>query len=168
MARPTPPLGQRIRGLAAFGLAVGLIRYALEFVAPAQAWWFGVYWLMPVAILVVGVRGSWGNIRWPALFGTMFVVALIVWGVTNTVAYTTGQFEHWNHGRFYNGGPDDTLSYYSGPSYIKTNDNGSQYFSPSYARTNNTSSYYWGPDDNGSYYWGPDDTVYRGHDDNGS
>ena len=106
MLPPTPPLGQRIRGLVTFGLAIGLIRYVLEFVAPERAMWFGVYYLMPVAILVVGVRGSWGNVRWLTLFGTMVVVALIVWGIPNTVAYTTGQFLEWNHGRFYNGGLD--------------------------------------------------------------
>lgn len=106
MLPPTPPLGQRIRGLVVFGLAVGLIRYVLEFVAPEQAWWFGVYYLMPIAFLVVGVRGTWGPIRWLPLLGTMFVVALIVWGIPNCLAYTTGQFLEWSHGRFYNAGPD--------------------------------------------------------------
>ena len=106
-AMTTPPLTQRIRALAVFGLAVGLIRYALEFVAPDAAMWFGLYYAMPVALLVVGVRRSWGDIRWLTLLGTMFVLCPIVWGISNSLAYTTGQFLGWQHGRFYYGGPDD-------------------------------------------------------------
>jgi hypothetical protein len=96
----TPALGSRIRGLALLGLAVGLIRYALEFAASDAAMWFGVYYVMPVAILVVGLRRTWGDIRWPTLLGTMLVLCLIVWGIPNTLAYTTAQFEGWQHGRF--------------------------------------------------------------------
>ncbi|MEO6596402.1 MAG: hypothetical protein ABIP94_16755 [Planctomycetota bacterium] len=104
----TPPLGQRIRGLVLLGLAIGLIRYGLEFVASKHAMWFGVYYVMPIALLVIGLRRTWGDIRWPVLLGTMFVMCLVVWGIPNTLAYTTGQFQGWNHGRFYSGGGDDT------------------------------------------------------------
>jgi hypothetical protein len=103
----TPPLRTRIRGLVLLGLAVGLIRYVLEFAASDAAMWFGVYYVMPVAILVIGVRRSWGDIRWPALLGTMCVVCVIVWGIPNTLAYTTAQFLGWQHGRFYHGPPGD-------------------------------------------------------------
>lgn len=103
----TPPLAVRIRGLALVGLAVGLLRYGLEFLAPDAAMWFGVYYVMPVAILVVGLRRSWGDVRWPALLGSMAVLCLVVWGIPNTLAYTTGQFLGWQHGRFHYGGPDD-------------------------------------------------------------
>ncbi len=96
----TPPLGSRIRGLVLLGLAVGLIRYGLEFAASDVAMWFGVYYVMPVAILVVGLRRTWGDIRWLALLGTMFVTCLVVWGVPNALAYTTAQFQGWQHGRF--------------------------------------------------------------------
>lgn len=96
----TPPLGSRIRGLVLIGLVVGLIRYALEFGARDAAMWFGVYYVMPIAILVIGLRRSWGDIRWPTLLGTMLVTCLVVWGVPNALAYTTGQFQGWQHGRF--------------------------------------------------------------------
>jgi hypothetical protein len=96
----TPPLASRIRVLVLIGLAVGLSRYALEFAASYAAMWFGVYYVMPVAILVIGVRRSWGDIRWPALLGTILVMCLIVWGIPNALAYTTGQFLGWQHGRF--------------------------------------------------------------------
>lgn len=99
----TPPLGQRIRSLVVLGLAVGLLRYALEFTASDHAMWFGVYYVMPIALLVVGVRGSWGDITWPQLLGSMAVMCLLVWGIPNTLAYTTGQFLGWQHGRFYAG-----------------------------------------------------------------
>jgi hypothetical protein len=103
----TPPLAQRIRGLVLLGLGIGLCRYGLEFVAPDRAMWFGVYYLMPIALLVVGVRGSWGDITWPRMLGSLAVMCLLVWGIPNTLAYTTGQFLGWQHGRFYNGGVED-------------------------------------------------------------
>ncbi|MCA8976641.1 MAG: hypothetical protein KDC98_18110 [Planctomycetes bacterium] len=102
-----PSLGARLRPLALLGLAIGLIRYGLEFMAPGVAMFFGVYYVMPIAFLVIGIRRQWGPIRWPAVLGTMALLCLIVWGITNTLAYTTGQFLEWNHGRFYNGGPSD-------------------------------------------------------------
>lgn len=102
-----PSLPQRLRPLVALGLAVGLVRYALEFAAPDVAMLFGVYYVMPVAFVVIGFRGTWGNIRWPALLGTMALLCLVVWGITNTLAYTTAQFLGWQHGRFHYGGPDD-------------------------------------------------------------
>jgi hypothetical protein len=104
---PTPPLGRRLLPLVLLGLGVGLLRYALEFAAPDQSMYFGVYFVMPVALLVVGIRGTWGAIRWPALLGTMVLMCLIVWGIPNTLSYTTAQFQGWNHGRFYHEGPGD-------------------------------------------------------------
>lgn len=86
--------------LAALGLAVGAVRYALEFVAPQHSMWFGVYYVMAAAYVVVGITDAWGPIRWPAMAGTMICLAFTVWGVWNTVAYTTGQFLGWEHGRF--------------------------------------------------------------------
>jgi len=104
LVHPVPSLGQRVFPVAAVGLAVGLARYACEFVAPEYAMWFGVYYVMPVVILIVGVRRAWGPIGWRAMAGTMLCVALIAWGIPNTIAYTTGQFLEWNHGRFFYGG----------------------------------------------------------------
>jgi len=104
----TPPLLHRVRLLAAIGLPVALLRYACEFFAPDVSMYFGVYFLMPVLFLVIGMQGAWGAIRWPALLGTMALTCLIVWGIPNTLAYTTGQFLEWNHGRFhFNGWEDD-------------------------------------------------------------
>ncbi|MBL8730617.1 MAG: hypothetical protein JNM25_19525 [Planctomycetes bacterium] len=104
---PTPPLAQRIRGLVLLGLTIGLIRYALEFTQSQHTMSFGVYYVMPIAFLVVGLRGLWGDITWPKLLGSMAVMCLIVWGIPNTLAYTTGQFLGWQHGRFYHGGTED-------------------------------------------------------------
>ncbi|MCA8948507.1 MAG: hypothetical protein KDE27_03345 [Planctomycetes bacterium] len=105
--RPTPSLGARLWPLAILGLAIGAVRYALEFSRAEATMYFGVYYAMPLAFLVIGVGGLWGRIRWPALLGTVALLCLIVWGIPNTVAYTTGQFLEWHHGRFYYGGPDD-------------------------------------------------------------
>lgn len=69
--------------------------------------WFGVYYVIGATIVLIGLTGKWGAIRWPALLGTMALMCLIVWGIPNTLAYTTGQFLEWKHGRFHYGGPDD-------------------------------------------------------------
>src|SRR5690606_30085301 len=98
-----PPIGERIRGLVLLGLAVGLLRYALEFTESPHTQWVGVYYVMPVALLVVGLRGSWGAIPWPSMFGSIALMCLFVWGLPNTLAYTTGQFLGWQHGRFAEG-----------------------------------------------------------------
>lgn len=103
----TPPLAQRIAGLVLLGLTIGLIRYGLEFTHSQHTMWFGVYYVMPIAMLVIGLRGGWGDIRWPQLLGSMAVMCLFVWGIPNSLAYTTGQFLGWQHGRFYNGGTTD-------------------------------------------------------------
>ncbi|HZN39607.1 MAG TPA: hypothetical protein VFD82_12435 [Planctomycetota bacterium] len=103
METVTPPLGERIRLPAAIGLGVGLIRFVLEFVAPGLSMYFGVYYVMPVVIAAIGLRGSWGPIRWPSLLLSMFVLCLIVWGIANSLSYTTAQFLEWHHGRFAEG-----------------------------------------------------------------
>ena len=75
----------------------------MEILARAVLVVAGLVHLLPV----VGLRGAWGIPRWRVVPGTMLVLCLIVWGIPNTLAYTTGQFLEWNHGRFYYGGPDD-------------------------------------------------------------
>ncbi|MBX3461639.1 MAG: hypothetical protein KF830_00570 [Planctomycetes bacterium] len=105
--QPTPPLGQRLHGIVQLGLTVGLARYALEFTGSPAAMWIGVYYVMPIALLVIGLQRRWGDIGWLALLGTTAVLCLLVWGIPNTLAYTTGQFLGWQHGRFHYGGPDD-------------------------------------------------------------
>lgn len=97
-----PPLGQRLKPLVIFGYIVAAIRLALDAVAPEflLTMHFGLYYLMPVAILVIGLRRTWGPVRWRTTAGTMIVLAFLVWGVWNSIAYTTGQFMEWTHGRF--------------------------------------------------------------------
>ena len=100
---PTPPLRKRIGWLATAGLAIGLVRLVLEFVAPAQSMYFGVYYLMPVLLVAVGVTQFWGDITWKVMFGSILALCLIVWGIPNTLSYTIGQFQEWTHGRFAEG-----------------------------------------------------------------
>ena len=57
--------------------------------------------LAGIAFWVVGIKAGWGTVRWRSVVGTMAVLALIVWGIPNTISYTTGQFLEWNHGRFH-------------------------------------------------------------------
>lgn len=104
---PPPPLSQRLRAPVLIGLSIGLIRYGLEFTESPQTMSFGVYYVMPVVLLVIGLRGLWGDIGFGRMLGTIALMCLLVWGIPNTLAYTTGQFLGWQHGRFHYGGPDD-------------------------------------------------------------
>lgn len=106
----TPPLRTRIRPMVCIGLPIATVRFALEFVAPDADWHIGVYYLLPVVMLVLGQRYAWGRIEWKLVPWSMFVMCLIVWGIPNTIAYTTGQFLEWNHGRFHFAGWDSDQS----------------------------------------------------------
>ena len=110
MTERTPSLGQRLKPLVIFGYIVAAIRLALDATAPdfVLTMCFGLYYLMPLAMLVVGLQRQWGLVRWTTMAGTMIALGFVVWGVWNSIAYTTGQFMEWTHGRFYPGqGPDD-------------------------------------------------------------
>ena len=99
MGKPTasPP---GIRRLVLIGLAIGGVRFVLEFLAPNQSMYFGLYYAMPVALLAIGLSNAWGSVRWLSLLRAMVFTAVIVWGTWNSVSYTTAQFLEWNHGRF--------------------------------------------------------------------
>lgn len=92
------------------GLPIAAARFVAEFVAPDIGWYFGVYYLMPVVMLWLGQRYAWGPIPWKLVPWSMFVMCLLVWGLPNTVAYTTGQFLEWDHGRFHFEGWDSDRS----------------------------------------------------------
>ena len=108
--RTTPPLRMRIKPLVLVGLPIASLRLLAEFVAPNLAMYFGVYYLMPIVILVLGAKDAWGPIRWTLIPISMATMCLIVWGIPNTIAYTSGQFLEWNHGRFYFEGWDSDQS----------------------------------------------------------
>ena len=100
MPEPTPSQLSRLIPLLQLGFAVGAVRYACEFIAPQYSMFFGLYYIMPIAILIIGLSNTWGDISWRALAGTMFLTGILCWGIANTAAYTTGQFLGWTHGRF--------------------------------------------------------------------
>jgi len=109
VTEPAPSLSQRLKPLIVFGYIVAAIRLALDATAPdfVLTMHLGLYYLMPLAMLVVGLRRRWGTVRWTTMAGTMIVLGFVVWGVWNSIAYTTGQFMEWTHGRFFPGeGPD--------------------------------------------------------------
>src|SRR5690606_16125760 len=88
--------------LVLFGWAVAAVRLALDALWPEGpvTMYFGLYFLMPLPIAWVGLTWRWGPVRWTSMAITMVVVAVLVWGVWNSIAYTVGQFAGWQHGRF--------------------------------------------------------------------
>jgi hypothetical protein len=91
---------RRMRPIILFGLAVAAVRFALDCAQLDVAMWLGVYFLMPVALIVAGIRGTYDDLKWLRLAVAMILVAVCCWFVPNSVAYTTGQFLGWQHGRF--------------------------------------------------------------------
>lgn len=96
----TPSLPQRLMPLVAYGWIIGAIRYALDFATPDYAMYFGLYYLMPPALLYIGVTQKWGQVRLPQVVGRMVLLSFSTWFVWNSIAYVTGQFMGWQHGRF--------------------------------------------------------------------
>ncbi len=93
-------LWSNIRGLVLFGWMVAAIRLLLDFVAPDQSMFFGVYWMMPLAYLYYGLKGKWDHLPWRWVAGSLLVVVLLVWFVPNWISYSTAAFVGLDHGRF--------------------------------------------------------------------
>ena len=100
MAMGLGNLWNHVKGLIFFGWLVAIIRFALEFVAPEQAMYFGVYYVMPLAYLYYGLTGKLDDLKWPQLALGMVIVAFFVWFLPNSISYTTAQFLELEHGRF--------------------------------------------------------------------
>lgn len=89
-----------VRGLIYFGWLIAAIRFILEFAAPDQSMYIGVYFIMPLAYLYYGLKGKLDDLTWPRLALGMVMVAFFVWFIPNCISYTTAQFMAWDHGRF--------------------------------------------------------------------
>lgn len=99
----TPSLARRLMPLVLFGWVVGGLRLALDFLAPEQASFVGLYYFMPLGIAWVGLRRGWGAVRWTQVAVTMVALAFLTWFVCNSIAYSVGQFEGWTSGRYATG-----------------------------------------------------------------
>jgi hypothetical protein len=97
-------LWPRIRGIVFFGWLIAAIRLILDAtVHPAEktwGWWIGVDILLPIAFIVVGIKGTLDDVPWPKYLLIALVFGVLIWGVPNLISYTTGQFMGWQHGRF--------------------------------------------------------------------
>lgn len=104
MTAPETPLlfahWRRMRPLIFVGLAVGAVRLVLDFAHVEAAMWIGVYYALPVALLVAGIRGTYDGVSWWQLVVGMSLVSMCCWLPANTIAYTAAQFLGWTHGRF--------------------------------------------------------------------
>ena len=102
-----PGMRERILPLILIGWIVSAIRLALDFMMPDSPFTmaFGVYYLLPLVIAYIGLTRRWGRISWGRMAISMVLVGFLVWGIWNSIAYTTGQFMEWGHGRFHAGCP---------------------------------------------------------------
>ena len=107
-----PPLSERLFPLVVLGWLLAAVRLGLDATLPdwPPTMYFGLYLVMPVGLLWVGLTGRWGPIGWWRMVGTMLVLVALVWGVWNSIAYTVGQFMEWTHGRFFPGEDRATLA----------------------------------------------------------
>lgn len=88
------------RGVLIAGLAIGGLRYALDFLAPDVSHWVGLYYLIPVVWLVAGARGVARDLPWSKLLPRLYLVGVLIWFPVSFTAYTTGQFLRWDFGRY--------------------------------------------------------------------
>jgi hypothetical protein len=97
-------LWPRVRGLVLFGLLVALVRFGIDAsIKPERShplFYVGVDVLMPIAYLVIGIRGIWDDIPWSKYWLIALMLGVLVWGIPNAITYTTAQFLGWQHGRF--------------------------------------------------------------------
>ncbi len=93
-------LWSNIRGLVFFGWIVAAIRLLLDFVAPDQSMYIGVYWMMPLAYLYYGLKGKWDHLPWRWVAGSLLVVVFLVWFIPNWISYSTAALVRLDHGRF--------------------------------------------------------------------
>ena len=100
MTSDQPSLWSDIRGLVFIGWIIAATRLLLDFVAPEQSMFIGVYFLMPVAYLYYGLKGKWDHLPWKHIAGALIVVVLLVWFIPNWVAYSTAALAGLDHGRF--------------------------------------------------------------------
>lgn len=100
MTSDQPSLWSDIRGLVFFGWIVAATRLLLDFVAPEQSMFIGVYFLMPVAYLYCGLKGRWDHLAWRRVAGSLIVVVFLVWFIPNWVSYSTAALVGLDHGRF--------------------------------------------------------------------
>lgn len=99
MPEPTT-LWNAIRPLVFIGWGIAAVRLALEFVAPDASMYVGVYYLMPIVLIAYSVKKRFDDLLFLRLMLGMLIVGVLVWGLPNFIAYSTAQFQGWEHGRF--------------------------------------------------------------------
>lgn len=92
-----------VRPLVLVGWVVAGIRYVLEWTAPGMSMWFGVYYVVIPLLAYFAVTRRFDRCAWPKAALAMVLLAVLVWGLPNLIAYATAQFQGWTHGRFAEG-----------------------------------------------------------------
>jgi hypothetical protein len=114
MTTGQPSLWSDIRGLVFFGWIVAATRLLLDFVAPEQSMYIGVYIFMPLAYLYIGLKGRWDHLPWRRVALSLVVVVFFVWFIPNLISYSTAYFVGLEHGRF-SAANSGRIAAYQGP-----------------------------------------------------
>src|SRR5687768_17940927 len=84
---PRRPLLTILRPLLWAGWAIAAIRLLLDAFAPDVSMYFGVYYGMPLVLVVAAFKGWLDDLTMPRFLLGMGVTALLVWGIPDVIAY---------------------------------------------------------------------------------
>lgn len=103
VAGQPPPLGTVLWPLVYCGWAIGALRLLLDAFARDVAMYVGLYYLLPLVLIVFVRQGRFAGIRMGRALLTSAVAAPFISFPVNTLAYGVAQFAGWTHGRFAEG-----------------------------------------------------------------
>lgn len=92
-------LFRELRPFLIVGWVTALARYIMDW-RHMDSMTVGVYYQMAAVFLFCGLIGYVDHWRWKRIFVAAAILAVLVWGLPNLIAYGTAQFEGWTHGRF--------------------------------------------------------------------
>lgn len=106
------PLFSRLRPWILILWVVAAVRYFIDFrevdapivfaTGPIQwtADWVSVNYVVVPLLLVMGFVGVFRGWSWGRCLKALALLAVLCWSIPNGIAYTTGQFQEWQHGRY--------------------------------------------------------------------
>lgn len=95
-----PPLGPVLWPLVYCGWGIGMVRLGLDAFAPDLAMLVGLYYLLPLVLIVFVVQGRFRDLGLGRVLLVALIAAPLISFPVNSLAYGAAQFAEWTHGRF--------------------------------------------------------------------